>query len=46
MEGTLAAIQTALQDGKPIRLIAGGTSLDGLQRALGGKTLQRSSLFK
>jgi hypothetical protein len=46
MEGTLAAIHTALQDGKPIRLIAGGTSLDSLQRILNGKTLQSSSLLK
>jgi hypothetical protein len=46
MESTLQAIQAAVQDGKPIRLVAGGTSLDALQRALSGKTLQRASLFK
>lgn len=47
LESTLQAIHTALQDGKPIRLIAGGgTSLDGLQRTLNGKTLQPTSLFK
>jgi hypothetical protein len=46
LERTLAAIQTALQEGKPIRLVAGGTSLDGLQRTLNGKTLQSASLFK
>jgi hypothetical protein len=46
LESTLAAIHTAVQEGKPIRLIAGGTSLDGLQRTLNGKTLQPTSLFK
>src|SRR5689334_13396712 len=46
LESTLTAIHTAVQEGKPIRLVAGGTALDGLQRALNGKTLQRASLFK
>jgi hypothetical protein len=46
LEATLVAIQTAEKDGKPIRLVAGGTSLDALQRALNGKTLVHTSLLK
>jgi hypothetical protein len=46
LEATLAAIQTAEKEGKPIRLVAGSTQLDALQRTLNGKTLEHTSLFK